>query len=217
MGTPYYPVYLDLRGRPVVVIGGGTVALGKVRGLLEAGARVTVISPELHPELAELASRGELHYLPREYQPGDLEGYVLAFVATDDRSVNAQVAREGKERRVWVNAVDDPPNCDFIMPAIVRKGNITIAISTGGGSPAAARKLREELERMLGDEYALMLDVASEVRQELRARGIMPDPEVWNRALDETLLSLLREGRREEAKERLRRSLLSAAEAVHEG
>jgi precorrin-2 dehydrogenase/sirohydrochlorin ferrochelatase len=126
------------------------------------------------------------------------------------------VAREGKERRVWVNAVDDPPNCDFIMPAVVRKGNITIAISTGGGSPAAARKLREELERLLGDEYALMLEVASEVRQELRSRGLMVDPETWNRALDETLLSLLRQGRREEARERLRRSLL-AAEAVHEG
>jgi len=214
--TPYYPVYLDLRDRPVVVIGGGTVALGKVKGLLEAGARVTVVSPELHPELAALARDGRVRHLPREYRPGDLEGYVLAFVATDDRAVNAQVAREGKERRVWVNAVDDPPNCDFIMPAVVRKGNITIAISTGGGSPAAARKLREELERLLGDEYALMLEVASEVRQELRSRGLMVDPETWNRALDETLLSLLRQGRREEARERLRRSLL-AAEAVHEG
>lgn len=216
MRRPYYPVFLDLQGRPVVVIGGGTVALGKVKGLLEAGAQVTVISPELHPEVAELAAQGRVRHLAREYRPGDLEGYHLAFVATDDRSVNAQVAREGKERRVWVNAVDDPPNCDFIMPAVLRKGSITIAISTGGGSPAAARKLREELERLLGDEYALMLEVASEVRQELRSRGIMVDPETWNRALDDDLMSLLRQGRREEAKERLRRSLL-AAEAVHEG
>ena len=217
MATPYYPVYLDLRGRPVVVIGGGTIALGKVRGLLEAGARVTVVSPQLHPELAALVTAGQVRYLAREYRPGDLEGYQLAFVATDDRSVNARVAQEGKERRVWVNAVDDPPNCDFIMPAIVRKGNITIAISTGGGSPAAARKLREELERLLGDEYALMLEVASQVRQELRAQGIVVDAEAWNRALDDGLLALLRQGRRQEARERLRRSLLAAAEALHEG
>lgn len=206
----YYPVFLDLAGRPVVVIGGGQVALGKVKGLLEVGAEVTVISPELEPELAALADQGQLRHIPRPYQPGDLEGYVLAFVATDDRAVNARVAQEGKQRRVWVNAVDDPPNCDFIMPSIVRRGNLTVAISTGGGSPAAARKIREELERFFSEDWVQMLDLATEVRQELRSQGIFVDPEVWNRALDDELRALLRQDKYQEARERLLRSLLGA-------
>jgi len=204
----YYPVFLDLEGRPVVVIGGGRVALGKVRGLLEAGAQVTVISPDLVPELAQLAQGGQIRHLPRPYQPGDLRGYVLAFVATDDRAVNGQVAEEGRRLGVWVNAVDDPAHCDFIMPAVVRRGDITVAVSTGGGSPAVARRIREELERFLGDEFALLLEVAAEVRRHLREQGISVDPETWNRALDEGLLELLRHGRRQEAKERLLRALV---------
>ncbi len=204
----YYPIFLDLRGRPVVVIGGGQVALGKVQGLLEAEAQVTVVSPELHPTLAQLAKEGKIRHLARPYMPGDLRGYVLAFVATDDRSINAQVAQEGRALGVWVNAVDDPPNCDFIMPAVVRKGGITVAISTGGGSPAVARKLREEMERFLSDELASMLEVAAEVRQHLREKSIFVDAEAWNRALDQELLELLRRGLREEAKARLLTTLL---------
>ncbi len=199
----YFPIFLDLQGRPVVVIGGGQVALGKVRGLLEAGAQVTVISPELAPQLAHLTEQGLVRHIARPYQPGDLRGYALAFVATDDPTVNARVAQEGRELGVWVNAVDDPAHCDFIMPAVVRKGDITVAVSTGGGSPAVARRLREELERFLGDEFALMLEVAAEVRRHLRDQGIHVDPETWNRALDDGLLDLLRQGRREEAKARL--------------
>jgi len=206
----YYPVFLDVRGKPVVVIGGGVVAYGKVRGLLEAGAQVTVVSPHLEPGLADLATHGKIKHIPRPYQPGDLQGFVLAFVATDDPSINREVAQEGRQRGVWVNAVDDPANCDFIMPAIVRKGNITVAISTGGASPAAARKLREELERLLGDEYSLMLEVAAEARDHLRAQGIQVDPDSWNRALNESLLDLLRQGRRQEAKEYLLATLLSS-------
>jgi precorrin-2 dehydrogenase/sirohydrochlorin ferrochelatase len=140
--------------------------------------------------------------------PGDLRGYALAFVATDDRSINAQVAQEGRKLGVWVNAVDDPANCDFIMPAVVRKGGITVAISTGGGSPAMARKLREELERFLSDELASMLELAAQVRQHLREKGIFVDAETWNRALDRELLELLKRGLREEARTRLLTTLL---------
>jgi precorrin-2 dehydrogenase/sirohydrochlorin ferrochelatase len=204
----YYPVFLDLRGRPVVVIGGGQVALGKVQGLLDAEAQVTVVSPELHPTLAQLAQEGKIRHLARPYMPGDLRGYALAFVATDDRSINAQVAQEGRKLGVWVNAVDDPANCDFIMPAVVRKGGITVAISTGGGSPAMARKLREELERFLSDELASMLELAAQVRQHLREKGIFVDAETWNRALDRELLELLKRGLREEARTRLLTTLL---------
>src|SRR3990170_3557746 len=142
----YYPVFLDIAGKPVVVIGGGDVALQKVNGLLDAGARITIVSPELNPDMASLAREGRIRHLAREYAPGDLKGYLLAFVATDDGSVNALVSREGRERGVWVNAVDDIPNCDFIMPGIAQRGDIVVAVSTSAGSPAMARKMREELE-----------------------------------------------------------------------
>ena len=167
----YYPVFLDIAGKPVVVIGGGDIAHVKVVGLLKAGAEVTVVSPELNEEMAALANEGRFRHLKRDYEPGDLEGYTLAFVATDDRSVNSTVADEGKARKVWVNAVDDPPYCDFIMPGIAQKGDLIIAISTSGRSPAMARKMREEIEEFLTDDWAAMLELAAEVRAELQGAG----------------------------------------------
>jgi len=207
----YYPVFLDIAGKPAVVIGGGQVALRKVEGLLDAGAQVTVVSPTLHPDLQALVAAGRANHISREYSPGDLEGHLLAFVGTDDRSVNAAVAREGKQRGVWVNASDDPANCDFIMPGIVRRGDIILAVSTGAGSPAMARKLREDLQEFLTEEYALMLDLAAQVRQELSDRGVPVEPDVWNAALDAEVKRLLRQGHFDEAKQRLLRSLLQPA------
>jgi precorrin-2 dehydrogenase/sirohydrochlorin ferrochelatase len=203
----YYPVFLDIAGKPVVVIGGGNIAHQKVAGLLKAGADVTVISPQLSSEMAALSNEGGFRHVQRDYEAGDLEGYVLAFVATDDRSVNATVAAEGKERRVWVNAVDDPPYCDFIMPGIAQQGNLIVAISTSGTSPAMARKMREELEAFLTEDYALMLELAAEVRAELREKGIVVDSDIWNRALDSELRKMLADGKRAEAKQRLLGSL----------
>jgi precorrin-2 dehydrogenase/sirohydrochlorin ferrochelatase len=207
----YYPVFLDIAGKPVVIIGGGEVALRKVEGLLDAGAQVTVVSPELYPELRGLVEEGRVRYEGREYRRGDLEGYALAFVASDDRSANAAVAREGRERGVWVNAVDDPERCDFIMPSIVQRGDFIVAISTSGGSPAMARKLREEMAGFLTDDYVLLLELATEVRRDLRQKGVLVDAEVWNAALDGGLRGLLAEGRRVEAKDRLVHSLLQPA------
>lgn len=203
----YYPVFLDIAGKPVVVIGGGNIAHVKVVGLLKAGAEVTVVSPELNEEMAALFAQGRFGHLQRDYEPGDLEGYTLAFVATDDRSVNSAVADEGKARKVWVNAVDDPPYCDFIMGGIAQKGDLIIAISTSGRSPAMARKMREEIEAFLTDDWAAMLELAAEVRAELREQGKLIDAEIWNKALDADLKKLLAEGKQVEARERLRRSL----------
>lgn len=207
----YYPVFLDIAGKPVVVIGGGEVAVRKVEGLLDAGAQVTVVSPALHRDLEAFVAEGRVRHIAREYSPDDLEGHLIAFVGTNDRSVNAAVAREGKGRGVWVNAVDDPANCDFIVPGIVRRGDIIVAVSTSAGSPAMARKLREDLEEFLTEEYALMLDVVAQVRQELRDRGVPVEPEVWNAALDAEMKRLLTEGDVEGAKQRLLRSLLEPA------
>jgi len=203
----YYPVFLDIAGKPVVVIGGGNIAHVKVVGLLKAGAEVTVVSPELNAEMAALSAQGRFHHFERDYEPGDLEGYTLAFVATDDRSVNSTVADEGKARKVWVNAVDDPPYCDFIMPGIAQKGDLIIAISTSGRSPAMARKMREEIEKFLTDDWAAMLELAAEVRAELREQGKLIDADIWNRALDADLKKLLAEGKQADARERLLRSL----------
>ena len=204
----YYPVFLDIAGKPVVVVGGGEVAARKVDVLLDCSAQVTVVSPELHPELRALADAGRIRYIAREYRAGDIEGYTIAVVGTDDTSANAAAAREAREIGVWINAVDDLPNCDFIMPGIVRRGDVVVAVSTSGGSPAMARKLREELQDFITEEYALLLELAAEVRGELREMDMRVDPEVWNAALDSELRQLLTQGRRAEAKQRLVRSLL---------
>jgi precorrin-2 dehydrogenase/sirohydrochlorin ferrochelatase len=126
--------------------------------------------------------------------------------------VNSTVAGEGKERRVWVNAVDDPPYCDFIMPGIAQRGDLIIAISTSGRSPAMARKMREEIEEFLTEDYAAMLELAAEVRAELREQNTLIDADIWNRALDADLRRLLAEGKQAEAKERLLRSLAEPAQ-----
>jgi siroheme synthase-like protein len=206
----YYPVFLDLTGKTVLVVGGGNIAHQKMENLLKAGAEVTVISPELNEPMAVLKAEGRFRHIEREYKPGDIEGYSIAFVATDDRSANEAINREGKERRVWVNAVDDPPYCDFIMPGIVQRGDLVIAISTSGRSPAMARKMREELTDFLTEEWVAMLELAAEVRAELRTRDVFVDSDTWNAALDDELKNLLKEGRNDEAKQRLLRSLQQA-------
>lgn len=219
----YYPVFLDIAGKPVVVVGGGNVALQKVEGLVEAGAHVTIVSPELLPQLRELAGSGRIRHIGREYQPGDLEGYLLAFVATDDRSINATVTQEGRKRGVWVNAVDDPPNCDFIMPGVIRRGDVVVAVSTSGASPAMARKLREDVQAFLGEDDAELLDLAAEVRRELAKRNIAVNAcdrcdrshtDVWNAALDAEVKKLISVGDRPAAKARLVKSLLAPSGQV---
>lgn len=207
----FYPIFIEMKGRPVVVIGGGEVALQKVRGLIAVEAAITVVSPQLSPEMAELKQQGHFAHIEREYRPGDLSGYQMAFAATDDGAVNAEVYREAQERGVWLNAVDDPPHCDFIMPSIVRRGPLTVAISTGGLSPAMARKIREDLTDYFSDDYIALLELAGDVRQELRRRQIVVDTETWNRALTPELRELLADGRYDEARQRLLSNLVPAA------
>ncbi len=155
-----YPVLLQMENRLAAVIGGGEVAFRKVRDLLEAGARVRVISPELHEGLLELNKDEDerLDLQRREYRPGDLEGVQIAFSATNDSAVNRQVFEEATERGIFLNSVDDPPNCSFIVPSFVRKGELILALSTGGASPAMAARLRRQLERCLPDNVAEILD-----------------------------------------------------------
>ncbi|MEX1253999.1 MAG: bifunctional precorrin-2 dehydrogenase/sirohydrochlorin ferrochelatase [Dehalococcoidia bacterium] len=211
----YYPIFVELQDRRILVIGGGREAEHKVMGLMAAGGHITVLSPTLTPGLQRLLDEGRIEYVQREYQEGDLEGYEVCMVATDDGAVNAQVAAEGKRARIWVNAADDPVNCDFILPAVIRRGAITVAASTGGKSPALARRLREELEAYLTEEMPALADLLGEVRGELKARGKLPPADVWQDAIDEELRVLLAQRKYRQAKARLLRGL-GAEELVPE-
>lgn len=200
----YYPIFLSLTGRRILVIGGGNVAEGKVQGLLNAEADdLTVISPDLTPALQQQHTEGRFAWKQAEYQDGDVEGYDLCFVATDDGAVNVAVAAESRRRRILVNAADDPPFCDFILPSVVRRGKIVVAASTSGTSPAMARRLREDLSAFLTPDYEALADLLAEVRQELRRRDTRLDPELWSRAIDETVRDLVRAGNIKDARAHL--------------
>jgi siroheme synthase-like protein len=208
----YYPIFLDLVDKPVIVIGGGVVACEKVAGLRKAGARITIVSPDLAEELAELRDAGELTHIPRPWQPSDLDAdWTIVMVATDDGAVNKQATAESRDRRIWVNAADDPANCDFILPSVVRKGKITLAASTAGASPALARRLREELDDYLTDDMPALADLLAEVRAEVRRRKVRIENETWQRAIDGPLRALLAQRRYGQAKARLLESLGVAA------
>jgi siroheme synthase-like protein len=192
----HYPVFLDLAGRLVVVVGGGAVATGKVAGLLEAAARVRVVAPELSATLRAQAQAGQVAHVARAYAPGDLAGADLVICATNDRAVNAQVWRDATDAHIWVNVVDDPPHCTFIAPSVARRGDLTVAVSTGGKAPVLAVRLREQIEQLMGDEHAAFLELAGQLRAPMAER--YPDFEErrrrWYALVDSEVLAALKRG-----------------------
>jgi siroheme synthase-like protein len=192
----YYPVYIELREQPCVVIGGGKIAESKAHGLLAVQAKVTVIASDLTPHLHELVERQQITYLPRAYQPGDLRGAFLVICATDQNEINHQVWQEATANRQLVNVVDDTPRCNFIAPSILRKGDLTIAISTSGKAPALAVRLKERFQRELGPEYERFLELAGELREQLAQH--VPDFEtrkaLWYELVDSEILHVLARG-----------------------
>ena len=206
--TAYFPVFLNIHGKKCVVVGGGRVALRKVRMLLECGAHVTVISPTLLQDLAQLAKKESIVVIRRNYRPADLERAVLVVAATDVKEVNRKVAIEAKGRGILVNVVDDPGLSGFIVPSTLRRGDLTVAISTAGKSPALAKKIRRDLVRGLGKEYAALVLLIEEIRSSLKRQGIHVKAEVWQEALDLRLLTrLVRAGEKKKAKDVLMRRL----------
>ncbi|WP_165874076.1 precorrin-2 dehydrogenase/sirohydrochlorin ferrochelatase family protein [Rubrobacter taiwanensis] len=161
MAAPLYPLFMDLEGRRCVVVGGGKVALRKARRLAESGARVVVVAPEVLPELAGLAHE----VVERPYRRGDLDGASLVFAATNKRAVNAAVAEEARDRRIPANVADAPGEGDFAVPSVLRRGALQVAISTGGASPALARRVRRELEERFGPEWTGLVGELSEARK----------------------------------------------------
>jgi len=198
---PQYPVNLVVRGHRCLVVGGGRVALGKVHGLLAADALVTVVAPEVVEELDGLDG---VDVQRRPYEPGEVAGYRLAVTATDDPGVNRQVFLDGEAAGVWVNSADDPANCSFILPAVVRQGPIMVTVGTGGHSPALATWLRRHIERELDASFTTLLDLLAERRAAIRAEGAPTEGLSWQAVLDGGMLDLVREGRIDEARERLR-------------
>ncbi|MFA5055656.1 MAG: NAD(P)-dependent oxidoreductase [Dehalococcoidia bacterium] len=204
----YYPISLDIDGKRCVVLGGGEVALRKVNTLLEHDAIVQVISPELCAGLEDLFASDKIIAAKRPYADGDLAGAFVIIAATDDADVNRRAAAEAEKLGVLVNVVDVPELSNFIVPSHLRRGDLSIAVSTGGASPALARRIRERLEAEFGDEYAALLALAGRARSELRRGGADVTGDDWRNALDiDALLALIREGKTDEAGRRLKESL----------
>jgi siroheme synthase-like protein len=209
-----YPVFLELAGRRCVVVGEGAVREGKVEGLLAAGADdVLVLAERPDARLTAMAEVEGVRVERRAWRPGDLEGAFLVVAASPDPQERAAIAREARERRAWVNVIDDVPNCDWAAPAVVRRGELVVAVGTGGASPALARKIREELGSRYGPEWAEVAAVLRRVREE--TLPLLPSfaerAQRWREALDlEEAAALVREDRADELEERLRSRLLGA-------
>lgn len=202
-----YPVNLLLSGRRVLVVGGGRVALEKVRGLLAAGALVDVVAPEVIPELRAL----DVTIAERTYMRGELDRYWFVVACTDDPTVNQQVFEDGEEARIWVNAADDPARCSATLPARLDRGDLLVTVSTAGRSPAFAAWLRDQLAEHLGPEHEELLELLATTRADLLAAGRRHPPASWRRALDSGMLDLIRTGRSDEARALLLSSLDSAS------
>lgn len=199
----YYPVFLDVRGKRCVVVGGGEVAQRKVEVLLKAGAYVEVISPDITEKLARWKEEGRIKYIKKSYAPGDLKGAFLVIASTDSNETNRKVASECQSSNIPVNVVDDPEKCTFILPSIVERGDLLIAISTSGSSPALSKRIRQELEGIYGDEYAQFLDIMRKIRL-----SILKNPErsismedILNRLMESRIIELLKKGDRERTRE----------------
>jgi len=198
----YYPIYMDIENKPVLVVGGGNVALRKVKTLLEYGAIVRIVSPKLVPELEQLLDGVRCVWVPKKYSTEDIQDAILVFACTERDEVNAQIARDAKTNYRPINVVDDPDKCSFIVPSILSRGDLSIAVSTGGSSPLVARKIREELEAVYTDEMEIYLDLLRIWRQEVKEKlPVAKRAQFWNQVTDGKVLQLIKEGRIEQAKE----------------
>ena len=192
----YYPIFVDLNDRPCVVVGGGEVAERKIKGLLKSNARVTVVAPKLSSGIAALGRAKKIVILKRKYKRGDLADALVAIGASDDAKVNLAVHREAVLRRISVNIVDEPGLCSFIVPSVIRRGDLVIAISTSGGAPALAKKIRLEIEALIGKEYGQLLKIIGPVRRNLLKKGVnrVKKERVIKELLDSSMLANLKKG-----------------------
>lgn len=192
----YFPVCLKIEGRRCLVVGGGRVAARKVRSLLECGALVEVISPDLIEDLRLMWAAGEISWLERAYQPGDLSGAFLVIAATDDPDAQKKIFAEAEEKNILLNVADVPKRCNFILPATVRRGDLSISVSTAGKSPALARNLRHDLEKQYGPEYGVLIALLGELRDQVisQGRSTAENKELFDRLAALEIIDWIREG-----------------------
>jgi len=214
LDTPFYIACLRLKGRRCLVVGGGDIGLEKVEGLLACDADVTLVAPDAHPALRELAQERSIRWEPRAYESGDLEGCLIAIAATDDTDVNIRVFNDAERRAMLVNVVDVPPLCNFILPAIVRTGPLAVAISTAGASPALAKRMKREIAELFGEPYADLAVLLNDARG--WAKGTLPTYQDRKEFFESIVngepdpIELLREGRASEV-----RDLIAVAQQAH--
>ena len=193
----YYPVYLDIQNRKCAVIGGGSVGTRKVRTLLKCGAKVTVISPKVSTQLKDLAATGLITLHQRSYRSADLDGVFLVIGATDDASLNRQISSDAERQNMLCNIADRPEDCNFILPSIINRGDLTISISTSGKSPALAKTLRKRLEDQFGDEYAVFLHLMGTIRKKLLSQAHKPEAhkQLFEHLINRGLIEMIRENK----------------------
>lgn len=199
-----YPISLVLAHKAVLVVGGGEVATRKVKGLLACDVLVTVVSPEVTQELKQLASLGQFQWLQRRYESSDLDGTTLVFVCTDDSGLNTRISQEATQRQLLVNVADAPELCSFYLPSVLRRGMLSIAVSTEGSSPLTARRIREDLETQFDDAIGRYLELLQSWRPKVTAT-LSEDARLlfWQRASDGSVYGLMQESKREQAEELL--------------
>jgi len=205
----YYPIFLDLKGKVILVVGGGRVAERKVEALLDSGAEIRIVGGKITEGLNKLVELRDLVCLNDEFQDKHLEGVFLVIAATDDRELNHRISTVAKEKGLLVNAVDQPADCNFIVPSIVRQGDLQIAVSTSGKSPALARKLRKQLDKQFGDEYESFLILMGCLRKKILAQGLAQEENsrIFNEIVNSDILDALLRKDRERTRFILRRSL----------
>ena len=206
-----YPIYLSLAGKNCLIIGGGPVAERKAASLLEYGAQIKVISPRVEKGIAEWANDDLLIWTAREFAVNDLEGSFMVFIATDDNSLNQEIAWLCRQRDILVNAVDDPPNCDFFVPSVLRRDSLAVAISTEGKSPLFAARLRRELEAIITEEHGKFVNILGQIREEVKnsSLDINQRKQILEQIVNSDIFALLQAGRDEEVEERINQCMSS--------
>jgi precorrin-2 dehydrogenase/sirohydrochlorin ferrochelatase len=218
--TRYLPVALNLEGRTVLVVGAGAIGSAKALDFLDCGAQVTVISPDAAEAIRDAAEAGRIRWVQRRYQPNDAAGYFFVMVSTDDPDTNTAVFVEASARGQLINVCDDPAHCNVIFASRLERGQLTVSIFTHGSSPALSKRVRRELERVLGPEYADLARWLAEVRPQVLALPGVTQPQrqqLFEQLVYSDVLYLLAEGRREEARQRFEAILQQGLMALAAG
>jgi siroheme synthase-like protein len=215
----YYPIFLDIENREVVLVGGGAVCARKAETVLRYGARVTIVAPTFTEEIEAWGRDGRVTLRRKRYDHGDLEGATIVFASTDDATVNEQIAHDCRARRIPVNVADDLSLCEFIVPAVIENGSVQVAVSTGGKSPALARMLKRDLQRVIGPEYTEVNDLLGALRDD--AKSALPTDADRKAFFDDLLaagiLEMLRAGKTKEAYETIVAKCAAAGVPVSDG